>query len=157
MNFNNQPRMKNVKLISLSFLINQIIKAIMAFAYRIIFVMVLSKEYLGITGLFSNITVVFSLADLGIGSVIIYYLYEPIKNNDENRVAELMNFYKKFYNVVAISLFFIGILIMPFLNFLIKDMSEVPEDVNIYFVYVPNRLASIRVLPLLLSLFHNMQ
>ena len=104
MNFNNQPRMKNVKLISLSFLINQIIKAIMAFAYRIIFVMVLSKEYLGITGLFSNITVVFSLADLGIGSVIIYYLYEPIKNNDENRVAELMNFYKKFYNVVAISL-----------------------------------------------------
>ncbi len=136
MNFNNQPRMKNVKLISLSFLINQIIKAIMAFAYRIIFVMVLSKEYLGITGLFSNITVVFSLADLGIGSVIIYYLYEPIKNNDENRVAELMNFYKKFYNVVAISLFFIGIIIMPFLNFLIKDMSEVPKDVNIYFVYV---------------------
>lgn len=136
MNFNNQPRMKNVKLISLSFLINQIIKAIMAFAYRIIFVMVLSKEYLGITGLFSNITVVFSLADLGIGSVIIYYLYEPIKNNDENRVAELMNFYKKFYSVVAISLFFIGMLIMPFLNFLIKDMSEVPKDVNIYYVYI---------------------
>ena len=136
MNFNNQPRMKNVKLISISFSMNQIIKAVMAFAYRIIFVMVLSKEYLGITGLFSNITVVFSLVDLGIGSVIIYYLYEPIKNNDEYRVAELMNFYKKFYSVVAISLFFIGMFIMPFLNFLIKDMSEVPKDLDIYFVYV---------------------
>lgn len=136
MYFNNQSRMKNVKLISVTFLLNQIIKALMSFIYRIIFVSILSKEYLGITGLFSNITVVFSLADLGIGSIIIYYLYEPISNDDTDRVAELMNFYKRFYNIVAISLLILGLILMPFLRFLIKDMSEVPNGINIYYVYL---------------------
>lgn len=136
MYFNNQSRIKNAKLISLSFVINRVVNALIAFIYRVIFLYFLSKEYLGISGLFTNITTIFSLADLGISSVIIYYLYKPINREDKNSVAELMNFYKKFYNFIAMLLFMVGMSITPFLRFFIKDMSEVPKDINIYYVYI---------------------
>ena len=50
------------------------INTIVGFVCRIVFVRVLSAEYLGVSGLFSNILSVLSLAELGISSAIIYAL-----------------------------------------------------------------------------------
>lgn len=63
----------------------QILNIIMSFAYRTVFMRALSDEYLGINGLFTNILMVFSLADLGVGTAIIYALYKPIAEQDVER------------------------------------------------------------------------
>lgn len=38
----------------------------------------LSNEYVGLSGLFSNVLMILSLAELGIGEAIVFSLYSPI-------------------------------------------------------------------------------
>ena len=53
----------------------QLIVMIMNFVVRTVFISTLGKEYLGINGLFSNILSLLSLAELGVGSAILFKLY----------------------------------------------------------------------------------
>ena len=70
---------------------------LLAFFSRIIFARVLSQEYLGVSGLFTSILTVLSLAELGIGDAICYSLYEPLAKRDTEKVKALMQFYGKIY------------------------------------------------------------
>lgn len=136
MNFNKNSRKKNVFLTSGMGLAYQLCSNIMAFVYRTVFLYVLSVDYLGINGLFSNIISIFSLAELGIGSVIVYRLYSPIKNADVPKMAALMRFYSQFYHLLAVIIAIVGMALTPFLSLFIHDLNEVPADVNIYIVYL---------------------
>lgn len=133
--FNKDSRKKNALKISSMGLINQLISNVAAFVYRTAFIYLLSVEYLGINGLFTNIIQIFSLAELGIGSVIIFRLYKPIKDEDINRTAALMHFYKTFYRFIALLIIVAGAVLVPFLPYIIKDPGEIPSDVNLYAVY----------------------
>ncbi len=133
--FNEKSRLKNLLLSSSFGVMEQVLTYFLAFVYRTVFLMVLSKEYLGITGLFSNVLQVFSLTELGIGSVIAYRLYKPIKENDCEGCHALMAFYRNTYHLIALVVFLIGCVFYPFLDFLIADASEVPSDVNLSLVY----------------------
>ena len=136
MKLNRNSRKKNVFLTSGMGLIYQLCSNLMAFVYRTVFLYVLSVDYLGINGLFSNIINIFSLAELGIGSVIVYRLYDPIKNADVSQMSALMRFYSQFYHLLAVIIAVVGIALTPFLPLFIHDLNEVPSDVNIYVVYL---------------------
>lgn len=133
--FNNESRSKNVKNTSITGVINQISKTGISFIYRTIFLIILSKEYLGLNGLFTNILQIFSLADLGIGSIITYRMYEPIRNKNIDYVSALMNFYKQVYKIIFIIIWIVGIAFIPFLSKIV-DVSSIPRDVNIYIIYI---------------------
>ena len=64
---------------------------------QVVFVHTLAAEYLGINGLFSNILTMLSLAEMGVGTAILFNLYEPVAINDVIRIKKLMNFYKSVY------------------------------------------------------------
>lgn len=113
----------------------QLLKIIFEFVYRTVFLLILSKEYLGLNGLFTNILSVLSLAELGIGTAIVYRMYKPIRENNIDQVAAIMDFYKKVYRIICLIVLGIGLLLMPFLKFFIKDISEVPADINLYVIY----------------------
>lgn len=136
MKLNTKFQKKNAILSSLSGGAVQISNVVFSFVYRTCFLLVLSKEYLGINGLFSNILQVFSLAELGIGSVIAFRLYDPIKNKDIQHVSALMDFYKTAYHIICGIILVMGLIMLPFLNFFIADTSEIPADVNIRIVYI---------------------
>ena len=133
--FNNNKKTKNIILSSSSGVVEQFLNYVLAFVFRTVFLYVLSQEYLGISGLFTNVLQVFSLAELGIGSVIAFRLYEPVKNRDIYKCSQLIEFYKKIYLTIAIVVLLIGSSLFPFLKLLIKDPGEIPADVNIYVVY----------------------
>jgi len=109
------------------------IAILLSFVCRTIFARLLATEYLGLGGLFSNIISVLSLSELGIGSVIIINLYKPIAENDELRISKLMNFYRKAYNLIGCFVVACGLLIMPFLRYLIKSDTEIPY-LELYFI-----------------------
>ena len=67
-----------------------------------IFIKILGTEYLGINGLFTNILSMLAIAELGIGSAIIYSLYKPIAQNDKEKIKSLIGFYKKSYRIIAL-------------------------------------------------------
>ena len=133
--FNKRSRKKNAVLMSSMGILNQIISNVAAFVYRTVFIYWLSVEYLGINGLFSNVIQIFSLAELGIGSVITFRLYKPVKEDDIDRTAALMHFYKMFYQAMTILILVIGTALSPFLRYIIRDASEIPDDINIYVIY----------------------
>ena len=114
-------------------LLMQGVSIVLSFVCRTIFAKLLSAEYLGLGGLFSNIIAVLSLSELGIGNVIIIHLYKPITDNNEQRIAELMNFYKKAYNIIGAFVIGSGLLITPFLGYLVKSDNDIPH-LGLYFM-----------------------
>lgn len=104
-----------------------------SFAVRTVFIYTLGKEYLGISGLFGNILSLLTLAELGIGTAIAFKLYKPLAEKDKNRIAVLMNFYKSAYQVISAFIMVTGLLILPFLKYIIKDNVDF---VNINLVFL---------------------
>lgn len=118
---------------SITLFINNIITFIILFISQSIFIKILGIEYNGINGLFNNVLIILNLFELGVGSSITYNLYRYIKDNDIERIKSIMFFYKKSYNYISILIFMIGLLIIPFLKYIVK---EVTIDINIYMVYI---------------------
>ena len=64
-----------------------------------VFVRCLTEEYLGVSGLFTNIISILSLSELGIGTAIVYALYKPIAENNEPKIRALMKIYGTAYKI----------------------------------------------------------
>lgn len=116
-------------------IITQILTVVLNFIVKTVFIKMLSDEYLGVNGLFTNIITMLSLADLGIGMAIPYSLYKPLAEKDEKKIKILMKFYKKIYTIIGIVVLAIGIALTPFLPFIIKDASSVTVP-NLSFIYI---------------------
>ena len=127
-------------------ILGQIITIALNFISRTIFIHTLGAIYLGINGLFTNILSVLSFAELGFSTAIIYEMYAPLANNDKKRVASLMNFYSKVYKYIGSSIFIIGIFLIPYLHFFIKDPSIIPANLHplwiIFLLFLLNTSAS---------------
>ncbi len=113
-------------------IINQFLTLIFRFITRTVLIRYLGTEFLGINGLFSNILTMLSLADLGIGSALVYALYKPIAENDYERQTIIINYMQKAYRTIGIIIIGIGILISPFLSYIIKEKVTI---INIYIVF----------------------
>lgn len=119
--------------------IGQAIQTILGFVSRTIFIKCLATEYLGVSGLFTNILSILSLAELGVGSAIAYALYKPLADRDEYKTSALMNFYSKVYKIIGISVAVIGLSVLPFIKFIINDAPNIEENIYlIYFLYLFN-------------------
>lgn len=114
-------------------LIGQFFIILLNFIYRTIFINTLGINILGINGLFSNILSILSLTELGIGSAITFSLYEPIAKKDENKIVQLLNFYKSAYIVIGCLILIFGVILIPFLSYFIKTESRI-ENLNIIFL-----------------------
>ena len=64
----------------------QMFTYILQFISRTVFIYTLGKEYLGISGLFSNIIGVLSVTELGLGAAVTFSLYAPLANDDKKRI-----------------------------------------------------------------------
>ncbi len=120
----------------------QLFNVILNFVNRTIFINVLGSNYLGVNGLFSNILSMLSLAELGIGSAIVYHMYVPLANKDEEKLKTLMKLYKKAYILIGIIVTIIGVLILPFLDYIIKDNANISNLKIIYSLFLLNSACS---------------
>lgn len=123
-------------------LLNLIVTFILNFVSRTVFIYILGTEFLGINGLFSEILMMLSLADLGLGSAMVYSFYKPLSEKDNKKIISLINVYKKIYTYIALVVTIIGISIIPFLNYIIK-LDEPINNLKIYYIlFVLNSVAS---------------
>ena len=106
---------------------------------RMVFTRTLTAEYLGVNGLFTNILGMLSLAELGIGSAIVYALYKPLATNDTKKIATLVKFYGQCYRAVGIFIGVAGVCLIPFLGLLIGEENiKIPNLTVIYLLYLFN-------------------
>ena len=111
-----------------------IVNILMSFICRMVFARSLGAEYLGINGLFTDILSMLSLTELGIGTAMIYALYKPIAEHDQEKIAAYMKIYGKAYKIVGTIIALLGIIIMPFLGIIIKDTPSIAESISLIYV-----------------------
>ncbi|MGL0895837.1 lipopolysaccharide biosynthesis protein [Faecalibacterium duncaniae] len=133
---------KSVKNMTIGML-SQLFTLWLSFVSRTVFIKFLTAEYLGISGLFSNVLTVLSFAELGIGDAMTYAMYKPVKEDNRKLVNQLMVVYKKAYTGIAVVVGAIGLGLSFFLSFIIAEPPDIPESLQlIFWLYVVNNMAS---------------
>lgn len=112
---------------------NKIITLILPFISQTVLIRKLGIDYVGVNSLFSSILSVLCLAELGFGEASLSCLYKPLAQNDTEKVSALLGLYRKVYLIIGTVIFCGGVIVLPFLNLLIKD--EYPQDLNIKIVF----------------------
>lgn len=121
----------------------QVIKNILAFAGRTVFVYVLGAEYLGVNSLFTEILTMLSFAELGIGNAMVFSLYKPLAVKDNGKIKSLMKLYAISYRVIGIVIAVLGVCMVPFLGRIVGAVSYVKEDITIlYLLFLVNSVLS---------------
>lgn len=115
-------------------ILNKITVLLLPFITRTVMIYTLGSEYLGLNGLFTSVFNVLSLAELGVGSAMVYAMYKPLANKEDDIVCALLNLYKKMYRCIGCILLVIGFILMPNINMFISGDS--PASINIYLVYI---------------------
>lgn len=121
---------------------NQIITLLLSFVGRTVFIKILGEDYLGINGLFSDVLMMLSMADLGFGTAMTYSFYKPVAEHDEKKIAALIHFYKKIYNFIALTVAVIGVMLIPFLKYLVNLDQGIPYLKIYYLFFLANTVIS---------------
>jgi len=123
-------------------IIQKVVSILLTFIGRQIFLRVLTVEYLGINGLFVNIISMLSLADLGLATAMSFSFYKPLAEKDEDKLAALVGFYRKIYNIIAAFVAVAGLALTPFLKYIINLESEIPNIEIYYMIALANTVVS---------------
>lgn len=114
--------------------VERLIGVILPFITRTVMIKTIGAEYIGLSGLFTSILQVLNISELGIGSAIVFSMYKPIAEEDNDLICALLNIYRKIYYVIGSIILVVGLALIPFLPGLIAGKH--PSDVNIYVLYL---------------------
>lgn len=119
----------------------KVYQILVPFLMRTIMMYAIGVQYLGLNSLFTSILQVLNLAELGVGSAMVFSMYKPIACNDETTICALMKLYRLYYRVIGGVILVVGMLLVPFLPRLIAE--DVPANINIFYLYILNLLATV--------------
>lgn len=108
---------------------------------RTAMIYLMGVQYLGLNSLFTSVLQVLNLAELGVGSAMVYSMYKPIAEDDDTTICALMKLYRTYYRVIGLVIAVVGCALTPFIPSLIK--SDVPAGLNIYVLYILNLGATV--------------
>ena len=116
---------------------SQAVTVLLSFITRTCLIYTLGIQAVAINGLFTEVISALSLAELGVGSAIVYNLYKPLAEGNHQKVSQLMNLFKKAYRVIALATLIIGVSLTPWIQFFIKDITyEIGYIRIVYLMFV---------------------
>lgn len=121
------------------------VTGVLGIALQKIFIIKLGETLLGVNSTYSSILSVLSLAELGLGTAVNFSLYGPVARGDKETVKAYMQFYKKAYRVIALVVACAGLLLVPFLRFIIKDPVGIDSNADLigyYLIFLFNTVSS---------------
>ena len=116
--------------------IQKIVSVLIPFVSRTIMIYVLGMEYIGLNSLFASILSMLSFAELGIGSALVFSMYKPIADGDDDKVCALLAFYRRCYIVIGTIIVGCGLVILPFLDKFITVMFQVTPTYMCCFLFI---------------------
>ena len=122
--------------------LSQLVILVLNFAVRFIFIQSLGYNYLGINSLFTSILTILSVADLGFGSALGIVLYSSLAKKKEEEIAGLMNFFKKAYFIIGLVVVVIGLIVTPFVKFLVNTNDNIPLLPLYFLFFLANTVSS---------------
>lgn len=112
----------------------KVYQIVIPFVMRTAMIYLLGVQYLGLNSLFTSVLQVLNLAELGVGSAMVFSMYKPIAEDDHTTICALMKLYQLYYRVIGIIIAVVGLAITPFITKLIN--GDVPADINVYVLYL---------------------
>ena len=124
--------------------IGQVATAFMSFVLRTVFLMHFTEQLLGVNSLYSNILSLLNMAELGIGTALNFSLYGPVARGEKEKIKSYMQLYRQAYMVIACVVAGVGLLLSPFLKYLIRNPGDNSiRDLTIYyFIFLFNTVSS---------------
>lgn len=113
----------------------------MPFFIRTAMIYYMGVEYLGLDSLFTSILQVLNMAELGVSSAMVYGMYKPIAEDDENTICALLKLYRTYYRIIGLVIGVVGACLTPIIPILIK--SNLPNGLNIYVLYWMNLITTV--------------
>ena len=114
---------------------SQLLAIVLSFVLRTAFIKILGDQYTGVASVFTTILTMLSLSELGFATAVATALYRPLRENNQKLIQQLMDFYKKAYRLVALFIFVVGVCLIPFLQYLIKDVPDIKENITVIYVF----------------------
>ena len=124
--------------------IGQIATALVSFILRKLFIIYLDETLLGVNSLYGNVLSILNMAELGIGTALNFSLYGPVARGETEKIKSYMQLYRKAYYIIAMVVAAIGLLLTPFLEFLVKNPGNITtrELYLYYFIFLFNTVSS---------------
>ena len=91
-----------------------ILSLFLAFFSRKIFLDCLGAEFIGLTGMLMNIMSFLSVAELGIGTSIVYFLYKPLQEDNHEKINEVMSMLAYLYRCIGFIIGGLGLIVSLF-------------------------------------------
>lgn len=100
-----------------------ILSLFLAFFSRKIFLDCLGAEFIGLTDMLGNIMRFLSVAELGIGTSIVFFLYKPLQENDHDKINEIVSMLAFLYRCIGFLIGGAGLLISLFFPWWFNNLS----------------------------------
>lgn len=114
----------------------QIFLLFLNFLAKTVFIKVMGKEYLGLNGIFNNIFFLFSFAEFGMGTAMVYSFYEPFATGNKDKCAALYSYFRKLYIGMSMLLVLAGLAVIPFLSWIIDLEMPLGKVILYYLLYM---------------------
>ena len=135
MSLNRLKKTKNTIRNIISGFLSKGVSLVLPFLVRTIVLRRFGTEYLGLNSVFYSVISVLNLAELGFSASVVYSLYKPVAENDTDTVCAYLAYFRIIYRNIGLFVGIAGVLMMPFLPFLVKD-TVVPGNLNLYIWYL---------------------
>ena len=114
-------RIKNIFRNSFFSLLSQFILIFVGFFSQRVMNLTMGEALIGMNSVISNIIAILSVSELGIASAIVFHLYDALAQQDEEKIASLMNLYRRAYYIFAAAITAMGLCILPFVHLFFKE------------------------------------
>ena len=98
----------------------KIFQTVVPFLMRTAMIQFMGVEYLGLNSLFASILHMLNLAELGVGSAMVFSMYKPIAEDDTPRICALMRLYRRYYRLIGLVIGAVGLALTPLVPRLIS-------------------------------------
>lgn len=95
----------------------------LSFFARKVFLDCLGAEFIGLTGMLMNIMSFLSVAELGIGTSIIFFLYKPLQEDNHEKINEVMSMLAFLYRCIGLFIGGCGLVVSIFFPWWFGDLS----------------------------------
>ncbi len=100
-----------------------VLSLFLAFFSRKIFLDCLGTEFIGLTGMLMNIMSFLSVAELGIGTSIVYFLYKPLQEDNHEKINEVMSILAYLYRCIGFIIGGCGFLVSIFFPWWFSNLT----------------------------------
>lgn len=123
-------------------ILQQAVLCVLGLLSRRVMLQTIGVSGVGLNGLLTNVLSLLSLTEMGVGSVIIYHMYTPLANGDWEEICRLMRFYRNVYRGIALVMTGAGLLLVPFLPYLVNGVHYSQSYVTAVFLLFLAQTAS---------------